>query len=114
MHLGGAWDIRGSMTTINSDTIIQRSETFVTATVDEALVMMSLEKGAYYGLDEIGSQIWTQLAEPTRVAALCEALAARYEAPRAQIETDVKAFLQELLDEGMIQIVPAAGSEDAG
>jgi hypothetical protein len=102
------------MTTITSETVVCHSDAFVTATVDDALVMMSLEKGAYYGLDEIGSQIWTQLAEPTRVAALCETLAARYEAPRAQIEADVTAFLQELLDEGMIQIVPAGKAADAG
>lgn len=102
------------MTKITSDTMVQHSDAFVTATVDDALVMMSMEKGAYYGLDEIGSQIWTQLAEPTRVVALCEALAARYEAPAAQIEADVKAFLQELLDEGMVQIVSAGKAADAG
>lgn len=101
------------MTTITSDTVLQHSDAFVTATVDDALVMMSLEKGSYYGLDEIGSQIWTRLVEPTRIADLCEALAARYEAPRAQIETDVKAFLQELLDEGMVQIVSSGEAADA-
>lgn len=100
------------MTTITLDTVVERSGDFVTATVDEALVMMSLEKGAYYGLDEIGSQIWSQLEEPRRVAALCDSLLALYEVPRAQCEEDVLAFLQELLDEGMVRVVSRDGSPD--
>jgi hypothetical protein len=97
------------MTAITTDTTVQRAGDFVTATVDDALVMMSLEKGAYYGLDDIGSQIWEMLDEPTRVDALCDALMARYDVSRAQCEEDVLAFLQDLLDEGMVSIVPAEG-----
>lgn len=102
------------MTTITLNTTLERAGDFVTATVDDALVMMSLEKGAYYGLDEIGSQIWSQLEAPTRVAALCDNLQAQYDVTRAQCEEDVLAFLQELLDEGMVRVVNRDVSADAG
>ena len=97
------------MTAVTTDTTLQRAGDFVTATVDDALVMMSLEKGAYYGLDDIGSQIWEMLDKPTRVDALCDGLVARYNVSRTQCEEDVLTCLQDLLDEGMVRIVPAEG-----
>ena len=97
--------MRETMTTITLQTTIERAGDFVTATVDDALVMMSLDKGAYYGLDEIGTQIWSHLETPTRVGALCDSLQAQYDVGRAQCEEDVLAFLQELLDEGMVRVV---------
>lgn len=92
------------MTTISLDTHLKRSEQFITASVDDALVMMSLDRGAYYGLDDIGSQIWERLEEPATPAVLCDEFAERFEVERAQCEADVLAFLQELVDEGMVEI----------
>ena len=45
------------MAAISLDTIVKRSDDFITSTIDDELVMMSLEKGIYYGLDAIGSHI---------------------------------------------------------
>ena len=84
---------------------IARSEGFITSTVDDEVMMMSIEKGHYYGLDDIGSHIWQQLENPVRVADLCAQLSTEFNVDQDQCETDVLAFLNELADEGMISIV---------
>ena len=84
---------------------IIRSEDFITSTVENELVMMSLEKGIYYGLDAIGSQIWENIEQPITVNALCQRLTTQFEVDVAQCQADVLAFVNELLTEGLVHVV---------
>jgi len=95
------------MKTITLENKIVRSNEFITSTVDDEVMMMSVEKGHYYGLDEIGSHIWQQLQKPVRVADLCTQLSTEFNVDQIQCETDVLAFLNELAEEGMVNIVAA-------
>ena len=83
---------------------VQWSKDQIAATIDREVVILSVERGSYYGLDEIGSEIWQHLANPVRVNALCDTLAANYDRDRATIERDVLALLKGLADEGLIQV----------
>jgi pyrroloquinoline quinone biosynthesis protein D len=47
-------------------------------------------------LDGIGWAILSELEEALRFSALVERLASRYDAPREQIESDVRSFLDDL------------------
>ena len=40
------------------------------ATVDQEIVILSVERGSYYGLDDIGSEIWQQMARLARCASM--------------------------------------------
>jgi hypothetical protein len=93
------------MASLTPDSRVVRSEEFITSTVDNELVMMSLEKGTYYGLDAIGSQIWEHIAAPITIDALCQNLVDAFEVDPAQCQTDVLAFLNELHKEGMVHAV---------
>ena len=89
--------------TLNS--CVVRSEDFITSTVENDLVMMSLEKGAYYSLDSIGSQIWESIMVPVSITELCHKLTTQFDVDSAQCQADVLAFLNELQKEGMIHVV---------
>ena len=67
--------------------------------------MMSIENGEYYGLDEIGSRIWTLLEEPKKVSELCDILLEEFEVEREQCEEEVLAFLNEMASDDLIHIV---------
>lgn len=84
---------------------VVRSEDFITSTIDNDLVMMSLEKGAYYSLDTIGSHIWENIAEPITVDTLCQKLMGHFEVDAGQCQTDVLDFLNDLLKEDMVHVV---------
>jgi len=82
--------------------IVQLSNDQIAAPVDDEFVILSIERGSYYGLDDVGSEIWRRLATPVRVGALCDELTAQYDADRATIERDVLALLEKLISERLV------------
>ena len=82
--------------------LVRWSDDQLAATVDQEIVILSVERGSYYGLDDIGSEIWQQMAMPVAVGALCDALATKYDADRATIEHDVLTLLETLVAEGLV------------
>jgi hypothetical protein len=66
---------------------------------------MSPSWTAYYGMDSVARRIWELIAEPRRVADLCDQLIVEYAVERQVCERDVCAFLAELNKEALIRIV---------
>jgi len=95
------------------DTIVVRQEEILTAALSETeLVMLHMDKGAYYGVEEVAKFIWDMLAHPITVAAISSAVAARYpDVDAATCQRDALAFLADMLQEEMIVVydhAPAA------
>src|SRR6266849_6752215 len=82
-----------ALATIAEATVISRSPSVLTAEVEGEIAMMSIEQGRYFGLDDIGSDIWKRIEPPCSFAALIDRLMADYEADRATIAADVQALL---------------------
>src|SRR5580704_6959287 len=57
-----------------------RSPSVLTAEVDGEVVMMSIEQGQYFGLDDIDIDIWKRLDPPCAFADLIDRVAADYDA----------------------------------
>ena len=89
-------------TPIEQHTLISRNQNPVTADMDGELVMMSIERGNYYGLGEVGSEIWRLLVTPHRVSELCHILQKEYEVDGKTCTADVTTFLEQLHSEGLI------------
>lgn len=90
------------MNEITLDSIVVRSSEIMTSPMDKELVMMSVDRGMYYGLDPIGADIWERLAQPVRVADLCAQLVLDYEVEPAVCAADVLAVLNEMATEDMV------------
>jgi hypothetical protein len=93
-----------SVPAIDSATQISRSPSVLTAEVDGEIVMMSIERGRYFGLDDIGSDIWKRLEQPCSFAALVDRLAADYDADRATIAADVEALLGRMAVQDVVRL----------
>lgn len=85
---------------------IYRSANNLAAEIDDELVLMSVEKASYCGLDAIGTDIWRRLDKPVLVSDLCTALGNEYDADADTIRRDVLALLERLTAEGLIEIKP--------
>jgi hypothetical protein len=66
---------------------------------------MNIDRGHFYSLDDIGSEIWRSLENPVPVASLCQSLAAKYHAETATVAADVLALLNKLLEHDLIVVV---------
>jgi hypothetical protein len=87
------------------DAVLVRDSEPVAATVDEEIFMLSLRAGAYFGLNPIGSEIWTLLAKPRRLGDLCAMLSQMYEIDTETILRDTSGFLEALLARGLVRLV---------
>ena len=84
-----------------------RNEGLLTTEVDGELIAMSVEQGACYGLNGVGTRIWALLAEPRSVDSLCEQLLREFEVEESVCRQQVTALLDELRSEEMVTIRPA-------
>jgi Coenzyme PQQ synthesis protein D (PqqD) len=89
---------------IADSTIVSRSPSVLTAEIDGEVVMMSIEQGQYFGLDDIGSDVWRRLEQPCTFADLIDRLAADYDADRASIAADVRALLESMAARDVVRL----------
>jgi hypothetical protein len=66
------------------------------------LVLLDLEGGQYYALDEVSARVWELCDGERGINAIVEAIGTEYDAPVETIREDVLAFLQEMLDENLL------------
>ncbi len=79
---------------IRDQTLIRRNSSLLIAAVHDEIVMMNIESGRYYGLDDIGTDIWRRLETPLAFTDLIDGLAADYYAERAVIAEDTRKLLE--------------------
>lgn len=89
---------------LTATSVIVRSSELVSSDIDGEVVMMSIENGKYYGLDQVGSRIWEVLEKPLPISELIEQLLIEFEVERETCEKDVMYFLQKLDDDNMLEI----------
>lgn len=94
-----------SKKTIDLQSTIARNEEIIFSDMGDETVMMSIDKGEYYGLDPIGRRIWELLENPGQVSAVCDTLCQEYNVTPEQCARDVLAFLDQLFKKEIIKIV---------
>jgi hypothetical protein len=73
--------------------------------LDGEAVLLDTVSGRYYGLDEVGTRMWSLLQRHGEIEAVCRALFAEYEAPEEQLLEDLQRFVGTLAAKGLIRMV---------
>lgn len=66
-------------------------------------ILLNLESGLYFGLNEVGTRAW-ELLQTHDVAGACDALASEFDAPVEQIRADVLALTGRLVAQGLLAV----------
>lgn len=66
--------------------------------------IVNLKNGVYYGLDAVGARVWHLMREPVSIATIIDSLLNVYAVERATLESDVHRFLNQLAEQGLIEI----------
>jgi len=90
---------------LDLNSTVKRSSEPLQAGLDDEVVMMSVEKGSYYGLDPVGARIWELLESPKQVSEVVADLLEAYEVEKDVCERETIAFVQSLLGEDLAEIV---------
>jgi hypothetical protein len=89
---------------VSETTSIARSPSVLAAEVDGEIVMMSIEKGCYFGLDDIASDIWKRIEPACTFAALIDGLVADYDSDRETIARDVRSLLETMAAQDVVRL----------
>ena len=65
-------------------------------------VILDLSSGLYFGLNEVGTRIWTLMAEGRDISAIVQALAREFDADESTIERDVRDLVDVLRSRNLI------------
>ena len=90
--------------TIGEGTVIARSSSVVASEVDGELMMMSIERGQYFSLNDVASDVWRRLAEPCAFGDLVEQLATSYDAPPDAIAADLRTLLERMRERDVVDL----------
>jgi hypothetical protein len=83
---------------------VTRHPDMISAEIGGEAVMMSIEKGAYFGLNPIATRIWDLIEQPKSVAELIAVISAEYEVSDAQCAADVQEFVADMIARGIAQL----------
>jgi hypothetical protein len=97
------------MSAVTIDTVLVRDSEPVAANIDQEVVMLSVRAGAYFGLNEVGGEIWNMLAEPRRIEEICHALSQRYDVEHERMTREVIQFLEVLVEQRLVRVVDGSG-----
>ncbi|RMD97336.1 MAG: PqqD family protein [Deltaproteobacteria bacterium] len=86
-------------------TIVQAAPGKTFSAVEDEVVVLDLEKGTYYALDEVGRFVWEGLQAPKRVGELEAAILETYEVEPDVCRNDLLELLADLDRQGLIEIV---------
>jgi len=78
-------------------------ETVLFRDLDGEAVLLATESGKYFGLNEVGTRMWSLLHLHGDVEAVCNALLAEYDVPEARLREDVVGFVGALADRGLVE-----------
>jgi hypothetical protein len=107
-HIGTKGRVRGIgvMTSLRmtTDSVVQRNPDIIAAEVGEDLVMVSIEKGFYYGVSDVGREIWGSIEQPKKISQLIEELTATYDVDPELCKQQTMSFLEKLVEENLLKV----------
>lgn len=94
---------------ISTESIVVAAREQVSANLQGEAIVLGLEKGMYYGLDEVGARIWELVREPRKVAQIRDTIVAEYDVEAGTCQGDLLAFLGKLEGAGLIEVIDRQG-----
>lgn len=67
-------------------------------------VLLNINSESYFGLDDVGTRMWTALTAAPSVEAAYEALLAEYEVEPERLRADLSGFIEKLVELGLLNL----------
>ncbi len=67
-------------------------------------VLLNLKNERYFGLDDVGTQMWKALVASDSIQAAYERLLAEYDVEANRLRQDLDDLIQKLLEQGLVEV----------
>ncbi|MCG6941457.1 MAG: PqqD family peptide modification chaperone [Thiohalocapsa sp.] len=91
------------------ETVVRQHPDLVAADADGEVLMMHVDSGNYFGLNEVASFVWYQLELPRTVGDLCSRIRLEFDVEEERCIMDLLAHLRDSIADGLVEVV---SSED--
>ncbi len=88
--------------------IVVASPNQVSCPLGEEAAILSLSNTIYYGLNPLGTRVWSLLQKPRSIGDLRDALVDEYDVEVERCERDLLELLEKMSAEGLIEVSSAA------
>lgn len=89
---------------ITEDSKVKQMDNVDITDLDGEKVMMDLDKGCYLAMNEVGSRIWDIAEETKSIKEITSILLEEYEVDEVSCKAQVMTFVQQLLDNQLLEI----------
>jgi len=86
----------------NSRVVVARDQ--VSSDLGGETAILNFKAGKYYGLNAVGSCIWSLIQEPRTVEEIRDVLVSEYEVEPMRCERDLIALLQRMAEDGIVEV----------
>lgn len=93
------------------DTLSASPHQLSTNLVNES-VILELQAGTYFSVNDVGAAVWNYLQQPRRVADVIAHIGNKYEVSADQAEVEILNFLQNLVDKGLAIVEHGGTGQD--
>ena len=83
---------------------IQAPEEVLFRELDGEAVILHLESGKYFGLDKVGTHMWSLLSEHGQVEPAYQALLEHYEVEAERLQGDLLELIDKLAEQGLLVV----------
>ena len=88
---------------LTPDSVVKVAPDVLFSEVQGEAVLLNVKTGIYFGLNEVGTFIWTSLEESVTLRVLQEKLVEQYEASPEQVWTDLVTLIGNLHDRSLVE-----------
>lgn len=67
-------------------------------------VLLNLQSGQYYGLNETGTRMWALLVQHGQVEPALQTLLAEYDVPEDRLQSELLGFVEELTSRNLLSL----------
>lgn len=99
---------------MESSRLVPAGRNVIHETFDDEVVIIHLERGAYYSLEGAGADVWRLILAGASTDEAVEALSRGYRARRDEVATAVAGLIARLREEGLVEPTPAGTVAAAG
>jgi coenzyme PQQ synthesis protein D (PqqD) len=97
---------------VSLESIVAISDDAVSRDFKGQVVILNLESGTYFGLEELGTRIWALFQEGGSLRRVFEAIHQEYDVSPDILERDLLRLVEELRTKGLVIISPSQENQD--
>lgn len=90
-----------------TDFLVTRRGELLTAMVNEDLVGLDLDGGAYFSFNATAQRVWALIEQPCSVTSICNQLREEFDVEPDPCAVEVLALLRQLESDGLVTLEPA-------